>query len=486
MSTDYQAIPRRFRPQQFKDIVGQKVTVKTLKNSLAMDRCSHAYLFSGSRGTGKTSTARIFAKALLCSSKSDEQEPCNECNLCQEITQGNSLNVIEIDGASNRGIDDIRKINENTAYPPEKGNFRIFIIDEVHMLTKEAFNALLKTLEEPPPHVKFIFATTEAHKVPPTISSRCQKFSFTKHKPEEIALKLQSIASEMSISLAPEASEYISMFSDGSLRDAECLLDQAGAFAQGSITLELIQEVLGLPETDLIIEIDRALKAQDIAAILTSSQKIFNEGKDHLLTLEALIEHFRKVMHAIALGSSSSSVILAHEQPLYKKLATSYSADQCRSAIDQLIKCQLSHKDSHNFRIYFENTLINLSYFLNTVAIESVLEKLCSLETAVTQQSPIVSHTSPQTTPAKKISKEEPDDDWDNLHKPNKKTSAPSPSQDIPPATKKRKSESSDSSEPLTLNQQENNKIDTILQFSAVELEGPVKKSKIKIHYEEN
>lgn len=485
MSTDYQAIPRRFRPQQFKDIVGQKVTVKTLKNSLAMDRCSHAYLFSGSRGTGKTSTARIFAKALLCSSKDNEQEPCNECSLCQEITQGNSLNVIEIDGASNRGIDDIRKINENTAYPPEKGSFRIFIIDEVHMLTKEAFNALLKTLEEPPPHVKFIFATTEAHKVPPTISSRCQKFSFTKHKPEEIALKLQSIASEMNMSLAREASEYISISSDGSLRDAECLLDQAGAFAQGSITLELIQEVLGLPEANLIIEIDRALKAQDIAAILTCSQNIFNEGKDHLLTLEALIEHFRKVMHAIALGSSSSSVILAHEQTLYQELAKSYTVDQCRSAIDQLIKCQLSHKDSHNFRIYFENTLINLSYFLNTVAIESVLEKLCSLETTLAQKTP-VNHASSKATQAKTISNTEPDDDWDTLHKPSKKTSAPPPAKETPPATKKEKSAPSDSSDPLTLNQQENNKIDTILQFSAVELEGPVKKSKIKIHYEEN
>ena len=230
----YQTFTRKYRPQKFQEVVGQEAIVTTLKNAIRLKRSAHAYLFSGSRGVGKTTLARLFAKALNCQNLDGQIEPCNECVSCKEIASSRSMDVIEIDGASNRGIDDMRQINETITYAPARG-YKIYIIDEVHMLTKEAFNALLKTLEEPPPAVKFFFATTEAHKVLPTIISRCQRFDLTQISHESIVTKLQAIAKESSREVEEEAMHLIARFSEGSLRDAESFLDQIFCFEEGPL-----------------------------------------------------------------------------------------------------------------------------------------------------------------------------------------------------------------------------------------------------------
>jgi len=220
----YQVIAVKYRPQSFADVIEQEGVVTTLKNAIRLERIGHAYLFCGSRGTGKTTLARLYAKALNCSNRTSESEPCNRCSSCQEIQSGRSLDVIEIDGASNRGIDDIRNINETVGYAASSGKYKIYIIDEVHMLTKEAFNALLKTLEEPPPHVLFFFATTEPHKVLPTIISRCQRFDLKRISPEKIIQKLATICTDLDIDMAEEGLRTVAIYAEGSMRDAESLL----------------------------------------------------------------------------------------------------------------------------------------------------------------------------------------------------------------------------------------------------------------------
>jgi len=241
----YISFARKYRPQTFDEIIGQEHTCRTLKNAIKSGRVSHAYLFTGSRGIGKTSTARILAKALNCQNPTN-YNPCNRCQNCIEITEGRSLDVSEIDGASNRGIDQIRDLRENVKYPPANSRYRIFIIDEVHMLTKEAFNALLKTLEEPPPHVVFIFATTEPMKVPPTILSRCQRFDFHRIPVLKIVEQLKKIANSEKVNVSDDILLLIAKKADGSLRDAESLFDQVVAFSEESPKIDEVQKLLGI------------------------------------------------------------------------------------------------------------------------------------------------------------------------------------------------------------------------------------------------
>lgn len=235
----YLPFARKWRPQDFDEIVGQEHITTTLKNAISMERLHHAYLFTGPRGIGKTSTARIFSKALNCE-KGLSIKPCNACSSCKEITAGSSMDVIEIDGASNRGIDEIRNLRETVKFSPSKGLFKIYIIDEVHMLTTEAFNALLKTLEEPPMHVKFIFATTEPHKVLPTILSRCQRFDFRRIQMKDIITKLHEVSKIESLNIDEDAFLYIAKASDGSMRDAESILDQIASFSKGKMSFYCI------------------------------------------------------------------------------------------------------------------------------------------------------------------------------------------------------------------------------------------------------
>ena len=257
----YTALYRKYRPNVFSGVVGQDPIVKTLKNQMKTGRVSHAYLFCGTRGTGKTSTAKIFARAINCLHPTAEGEPCNQCRLCQEILAGRSVNVMEIDAASNNSVDNIREIREEVKYPPTEGVYKVYIIDEVHMLSNSAFNALLKTLEEPPAHVVFILATTDPQKVPPTILSRCQRFDFRRITAEDIAHTLMRYLAEEGLSATEDAVRYVAQLADGSLRDSLSILDQCLAFYSGEeVTLEKVQDVVGAVDQTVFFDMVDALK----------------------------------------------------------------------------------------------------------------------------------------------------------------------------------------------------------------------------------
>ncbi len=312
--SDYIVTARKWRPMKFEDVVGQSHVTVTLRNALASGRLAHAYLFSGPRGVGKTTTARLLAKAVNCLHPKDNN-PDNECESCVEINEGRSFNVQEIDGASNRSIDDIRNLREAARYAPAKGKYKMYIIDEVHMLTKEAFNALLKTLEEPPPHVLFIFATTEIHKVPATIQSRCQRFDFRRIATGEIVSTLKEIAKAEKLQLDDEALMLIAKKGDGSLRDAQSMFDQVIALCGTVVSHQQILEALNLVDLELFFRVTDLIKAKDPAGGLALVEEIMNRGYDIKEFLSGLSEHFRNIL--IARTTNSTALIEASD--VYRK-----------------------------------------------------------------------------------------------------------------------------------------------------------------------
>src|SRR3989338_4368422 len=294
-SESYLVFARKFRPQTFEEVIGQEPITTTLKNAIEKKRVAQSFIFTGSRGVGKTSTARILAKALNCE-KSPTTEPCNQCISCEEITRGTSLDILEIDGASNRGIEEIRTLRENVKFKPTHGRYKVYIIHEVHMLTTEAFNALLKTLEEPPPHVKFIFATTEPHKVPLTILSRCQRFNFKRIPTAEIVKKLDEIAKEEKLKIEKNALFLIAKASEGALRDAESLLDQLASFAEGKIAEKDVLLMLGLASDELYLDVLQTLRAKDGSKILSLVEDFYTQGRDLVQFAKGLLEVFRHLL----------------------------------------------------------------------------------------------------------------------------------------------------------------------------------------------
>ncbi|MFA5362572.1 MAG: DNA polymerase III subunit gamma/tau, partial [Candidatus Omnitrophota bacterium] len=287
----------KWRPKNFDEIVGQEHVVTALKSSIEKDRVAHAYLFAGPRGVGKTSAARILAKALNCSERKTPN-PCGKCPSCLDITGGRSMDVMEIDGASNRGIDEIRTLRENVKFAPTQGKFKVYIIDEVHQITPDGFNALLKTLEEPPPFVKFIFATTSPNKVMPTILSRCQRLEFRRISVLEIMAQLEKVCAAEKIEIDTQVLAAIARSSDGALRDAESILDQLISFSKGKVSLEDIHAMLGLVEHEVLFEVTEAIIKKDVRGVLVVLNKIIDEGKDTGVFLQNLIEHFRNLMVA--------------------------------------------------------------------------------------------------------------------------------------------------------------------------------------------
>ncbi|MDE3046152.1 MAG: DNA polymerase III subunit gamma/tau, partial [Verrucomicrobiota bacterium] len=379
MTQKYQVLARRYRPQTFADVVGQGPILQTLKNALKRGFIAHAYLFAGSRGVGKTTLARLFAKALNCASPSPDGEPCNQCPSCHDISSGQSLDVIEIDGASNRGIDDIRQINETVAFAPSHGKYKIYIIDEVHMLTKEAFNALLKTLEEPPEKAKFFFATTEPHKVLPTIISRCQRFDLGRLLPSQIAAKLASIAQDLQRTVEPDALHLLSHYADGSLRDAESLFDQILCFSDGPITAADIQHALGLAPQEFFFALDQAFADSRFSFAFELAQQLFQSGKDFHHFLEQLIEHYRHLTLCKTLGESALS-FPPEQTARYATSARYYTQPQCLAILDLLLKAEPQLAKSASPRTALELTLLQILRLKHRIPVEALVRRLSDLE----------------------------------------------------------------------------------------------------------
>lgn len=291
----YQVLYRKYRPSTFEDVVGQPQVTVTLKNELKSGRINHAYLFTGSRGTGKTTCAKILAKAVNCLNL-DDSNPCGVCENCKGIESGEILDVVEMDAASNRKIDNIRDIIDEVAFTPSKAKYRVYIIDEVHMLTTEAFNALLKTLEEPPKHVIFILATTEVHKLPATITSRCQRFDFHRIKPKDIAFRLHTIANAENITLTDEAAMLISVIADGALRDAISLLDRSIGISDNEVTAEAVREAAGLASKNYLFEMCTCTINKNPSKALSIIDRLYGESKDVARLCDELVSHFRSLM----------------------------------------------------------------------------------------------------------------------------------------------------------------------------------------------
>ena len=295
MAEQGRALYHRWRPQTFDEVVGQTHVTRTLQNAIATGRVSHAYLFTGPRGTGKTSVARILAKAVNCLSE-DAAKPCNQCTACQAINEGRALDLIEIDAASNTGVDDVRDMREKIGFAPNELRYKVYIIDEVHMLSTAAFNALLKTLEEPPAHVIFILATTEVHKVLPTILSRCQRFDFRRLSLKEIVGKLNTICAAEGIHIEPAALELIARAATGSFRDAESILDQLAAFAEETITIDLVQTLLGTAGLQVVEDLVECVIEKDVPRGLRLINKAVDDGVDPRQLARQLLEHLRGLM----------------------------------------------------------------------------------------------------------------------------------------------------------------------------------------------
>lgn len=329
----YVALYRRWRPQDFDTLVGQHAVKTALSNALASGRIAHAYLFTGPRGTGKTSTARILAKALNCD-KGPTAHPCGECLNCERIAAGASMDVIEIDAASNRGIDEIKSLRDQTAYSPVNGRYKVFIIDEVHMLSTEAFNALLKTLEEPPAHVIFILATTDPHKIPATIHSRCQRFDFRRVTVEEITDHLAMVAEKSGINADREALRLIAIQSEGGMRDALSLLDQCGVMAQ-QITATTVREVLGIVGRETLRQLVGAIGKQDLSATLAKLNFLLEQGKDVRQVLTELAEYFRALLLYKA-APSYQEVYLTDTEEALSENAPLFSNDRLLAAEERL------------------------------------------------------------------------------------------------------------------------------------------------------
>ena len=385
----YEVFARKYRPQTFDDIVGQTHVSRTLKNAVEQNRLAHAYLFVGPRGVGKTSTARILAKALNCV-HGPTVTPCGVCDNCREIAAGNSLDVIEIDGASNNSVEDVRQLRDNVRYAPAKGRYKIYLIDEVHMLSAAAFNALLKTLEEPPPHVKFIFATTEPQKVLPTILSRCQRFDLHRIPANLIAQHLQFIAGKEKITLEPAAAHAIARGAEGGLRDAESMLDQLVAFCGENISEADVLNVFGFTSQQTVASLtEKNLRGETANAVQLLHEQS-EAGKDMMRLMSDLISYLRDLLvFKVKPDALSEDVDL----DLQKSLATQaklLETDRLLELIDQFAEAESRMKWAPNKKLHFEVALIKAIQSLSQVTLNEVIENLNALRDGSAKAAPRV------------------------------------------------------------------------------------------------
>lgn len=368
----YQVIARKYRPGKFADITAQEHITATIQNALRLDRVGHGYIFSGLRGVGKTTAARVFAKAVNCQRmisdadyRQEVTEPCGECESCRDFDAGTSLNISEFDAASNNSVDDIRQLRENVRYGPQKGRYRVYIIDEVHMLSTAAFNAFLKTLEEPPPHAIFIFATTELHKIPATISSRCQRFNFKRIPLAEIERQLQGIAASEGIEVTPETLQLIARKAQGSMRDAQSIFDQVIAFsigADGASAIEYAQaaELLNYIDDEHFFQVSDAAAGEDPASMLQVARFVIDNGYDEQDFLEKLIEHFRNflVLHNLRSPRLIERTEAVRER--YRQSAGQFTPDELMDIVEQLMRARQDLRYQYEYQFRFELTLLGL------------------------------------------------------------------------------------------------------------------------------
>ena len=377
---EYLVLARKWRPQIFEDVVGQDHVVKTLRNAVKLDRVAHAYIFSGPRGTGKTSVARLLAKSLNCE-KGPTDKPCNQCVNCREITGCVSLDVREIDGASNRGIDEIRELRENIKFSPVSSRYKIYIIDEVHMLTTPAFNALLKTLEEPPSHVVFVFATTEIHKVPATILSRCQHFDFKRISVRQIADNLGHIAKEEGINISNAGLSWIAREGEGSLRDAQGIFDQVISYAGTDIKDADVEEILDLADRRLIFELSGAVLERDAGACLKIIDEAYYSGVDIKHFYQMLLGHFMNLLTMkITDGNGVLGDIPDHEIVDLKKLAQGTSKDTMQRILDILMAEEDDIRRSMEPRVNLEYAVVRMAYLEPLIPVDEIISRMESLE----------------------------------------------------------------------------------------------------------
>ncbi|MCP5004943.1 MAG: DNA polymerase III subunit gamma/tau [Planctomycetes bacterium] len=372
----YLVLSRKYRPQNFREVVGQPHIVTTLVHALQTNRVAHAYLFAGPRGVGKTSMARILSKALNCEDGPTE-EPCLKCSICKSITDGNDMDVLEIDGASNRGIEEVRSIRQNVRYRPASGRHKIYIIDEVHMLTKEAFNAILKTLEEPPEHVKFLFATTSPSRVPDTVQSRCQRFDFKAISVADISNRLLQICSTEKILTDNGVLQTIARYSRGGLRDSESLLDQLASFCDGKITLGNVQDVLGIVDEEKLINVMDSFIGRSPETAVEVLHQISDSGKNVEGFVDQLLFYIRDLL-LVSISSSNHALVdtTARNMDLLKKQASTLSPDSLMYMIQLLSEANNKAKDLLHQKILLEVAFVKLATMDDLKPLDTVLDRI--------------------------------------------------------------------------------------------------------------
>lgn len=375
----YQVTARKWRPMVFEDVVGQSHVTSTLVNAIKTRRVAHAYIFSGQRGCGKTTMARILAKALNCLSPNGTN-PDNTCEVCLEITEGRSLDVIEIDGASNRGVEEIRNLRESVRYTPVRGKHKVYIIDEVHMLTKEAFNALLKTLEEPPPHVLFIFATTEIHKVPATILSRCQRFDFRRIALEEMIDRLRYIAQEEHVTIEDDALLMIAKKGDGSLRDAQSIFDQVRAFCGSTISAQDVQKVLNVVDLDLFFRVTDLIKAKDVRGGIDLVDDIVRNGYDLREFLIGLSEHLRNLLVVATTQSTHLLEVSEHHKKRYQAEVANFRENDLLRLLKLSVDLENALRWSPQPRFKLEAGLLQMIKLQSAIQVDQLLRQIEDLK----------------------------------------------------------------------------------------------------------
>lgn len=402
MAEQYIVSARKYRPQTFDTVVGQKHITTTLKNAIKNNHLAHAYLFCGPRGVGKTTCARILAKTINCESPTEDMEACGTCNTCKSFADHTSFNIFELDAASNNSVDDIRELVSQVRFAPQSGKYKIYIIDEVHMLSASAFNAFLKTLEEPPPYAIFILATTEKHKILPTILSRCQIFDFKRIVSEDITEHLHSIATKESVVAQEAALHVIAQKSEGCMRDALSMFDRIVSFTNGMLTYNSTMEHLNLLDADFYFKITDMILAQDVSGVLLELDGALERGFEGNVILEGMAEHFRNLLLCKDARMAKLLDVPSEHKPVYHEKAGQAPPSFIISSLNVVNDAELNYKNANNKRLHVEMALIRLCYVLQTT--QEVGEKKNSSSVAIPsaapkQASPSVSNTTAQPTP---------------------------------------------------------------------------------------